>query len=543
MLKSRTAQVHLTGLLLGAVYLAVLLGTAQDIGFARDEGFYFSAARSYQRWFDVLADDPSQALTKEAIDKYWRYNHEHPALMKTAFGFSERIFNKSLNLLAPSTAMRLPGMLTAALLVYLLFVIGAATFGRRAGFFAAAFFALMPRVFYHAHLTCFDVPMTLMWLAVTYLYWRSLSSKRFGIAAGVVFGLALCTKLNAFFLPFILGLHYGALFIYRRRRKETIPKPWAFLFGAVLAPLIFLAHWPWLWTNTFPRLVEYMGFHSNHPHYNTEWLGENVYKAPTPILLPIGMTLFTIPTTIVVLALAGIVMRLRHHLPPKLEATVPKTWQPTGPMSKDGLDLLLLIAGGFPIALISLPNVPIFGGTKHWMPAFPFIALLAGLAAVRLVDVMRERLSGVPAKVAAVLLGALLIAPAAQQTASSHPFGLASYVPFIGGAPGAATIGLTRQFWGYTTRSVIPWLNKTYPNGARLEIHDTAHPAFHMFHEDGTLKRSIRAAKLSRSNVALLHHELHMIYAERWIWDEYHEFIPTFVLTYHGVPMVSVYTR
>jgi hypothetical protein len=177
------------------------------------------------------------------------------------------------------------------------------------------------------------------------------------------------------------------------------------------------------------------------------------------------------------------------------------------------------------------------------MPAFPIIALLAGAAAVRLLDVVGERLTGVPAKAATVVLAAVLIAPAAQQTASAHPFGLASYVPFTGGAPGAASIGLTRQFWGYTTRSVIPWLSKTYPNGARLEIHDTAHPAFRMFHEDGTLNPNIRAAKMRPSNVALLHHELHMILAERWIWDEYNQFIPTYVLTYQGVPMVSVYTR
>ncbi len=542
-LLTKGARVHLVGAGLSTVYLAVLLATALDIGFARDEGFYFSAARSYQRWFDVLGDEPSRALTKAVIDKHWRYNHEHPALMKTLFGFSDRVFNKGLGILSPSTAMRLPGMLTAALVVYLLFIFGAAAFGPRAGFFAAAFFALMPRVFYHAHLTCFDVPITCLWLAVTYLYWRSLSSKRFGVAAGAVFGIALCTKLNAFFIPFLLGLHYVSLLIHRRRRKAAAPKPWAFVFGAVLAPVIFLAHWPWLWTDTLQRLVNYMGFHSNHAHYNTAWLGQNIYKAPTPVLLPVGMTLFTIPTTVIVLAVAGMAGRLRHHLPEKIERRIAGTWRPVGPASKDGLDLLLIISAAFPIALISLPNVPIFGGTKHWMPAFPFIALFAGAAASRLADLAAEHLRRVPRRVAAAAVALLLLAPPLQQTVTSHPFGLESYVPFIGGAPGAATMGLTRQFWGYTTRSVIPWLHETYPDGARVEIHDTALSAFRMYHEDGTLHRNIHAARLDRSNVALLHHELHMVLAEAWIWNAYDTFTPTYVLTYHGVPIVSVYTR
>ena len=31
--------------------------------------------------------------------------------------------------------------------------------------------------------------------------------------------------------------------------------------------------------------------------------------------------------------------------------------------------------------------------------------------------------------------------------------------------------------------------------------------------------------------------------AEAWIWNAYDTFTPTYVLTYHGVPIVSVYTR
>jgi len=64
-----------------------------------------------------------------------------------------------------------------------------------------------------------------------------------------------------------------------------------------------------------------------------------------------------------------------------------------------------------------------------------------------------------------------------------------------------------------------------------------------MYHEDGILNRNIRAVRLKDSNVALLHHELHMILAEAWIWARYDTFVPTHVLTYHGVPIISVYTR
>ncbi len=538
---SKRLHRHLVGLLAGAVYLTALLATAKDVGFTRDEGFYFSAARSYQKWFDVLIENPSDALTKKTIDRYWSNNHEHPALMKTLFGFSERFFHKKWQLMGPSTAMRLPAMLTAAATLYLLIVFGAEIFGLRAGIAAALFFALMPRVFFHAHLACFDVPITFMWLLVFYLYYRSLASRRFGVAAGVALGFALAVKLNAFFIPFLAALHYAALALYQKRRGEPKASAWAFLFGAVLAPIIFLAHWPWVWHDTLPRLLGYMGFHSGHPHYNTAWFGENVVQAPTPILLPLGMTLFTVPTVIILLFCIGACLRLAHHLPDFIERRLGRTIHPVGPVSKNGFDLLWFLAAAFPIALISMPNVPVFGGTKHWMPSYPFIALIAGAAVSRMTEVVDEVVPARARTVSAVLLTTLVALPPLQQTITSHPFGLASYVPFIGGAPGAASIGLTRQFWGYTTRGVIPWLNDHHPEGARVEIHDTYPASWRMYIEEGSMSPAMKASNLASANVALMHHELHMVRNEAWIWNRFGTFSPAHVLTYQGVPIVSVY--
>ena len=55
----------------------------QIFGYARDEGFYFQAARSYEAWFELLHQDFSRAVEPGVIDRYWSVNHEHPALMKT----------------------------------------------------------------------------------------------------------------------------------------------------------------------------------------------------------------------------------------------------------------------------------------------------------------------------------------------------------------------------------------------------------------------------------------------------------------------------
>ncbi|MCP4605541.1 MAG: hypothetical protein GY847_34305 [Proteobacteria bacterium] len=536
---------HLIGLGLAAAYLIALLLTAKAVGYSRDEGFYFSAARSYLPWFELLIEDPGSAVENYSIQKYWKYNHEHPALMKVLFGFSNQLFTEKLVLLSPSTSFRLPGMLAAMLAVYLIYIWGASAFNKRAGLYGAVAFAFMPRVFYHAHLACFDMAIAAVWLLVCYLYWRSLSSWKFGLAAGAAFGIALCIKLNAFFIPFVLGFHYVCLLAYRRlnRPRLPVPKAWAFVFGLVLAPPIFIGHWPWLWYDTWEKLTKYIGFHSGHSHYNAAWFGENIIKAPTPIAMPMVMTLITVPTVIIALFAAGSFIRLRHHFPARLERVFKSFPKAAGPSSSDGLDLLLFLSVMFPIALISLPSVPVFGGTKHWMPAYPFFAILAGVAASRLTDVASTVFKRIPPTVAWVLTIALLLAPPVHQTVTSHPFGLESYVPLVGGAPGAATMGMTRQFWGYTTMGVLPWLNENVPDGGGVEFHDTTYSSVKMFHEEGTLRRNIRPAKLGSSQIALLHHELHMIRNEAWIWNDYKTFTPAHVLTYQGVPIISVFER
>ena len=67
------------------------------------------------------------------------------------------------------------------------------------------------RHFFHAHLTTFDVPVTAMifWLVVG--FWFSVRSRKWAGVAGVLFGLALLTKLNAFFVPVVLGLWWLTL--------------------------------------------------------------------------------------------------------------------------------------------------------------------------------------------------------------------------------------------------------------------------------------------------------------------------------------------
>jgi 4-amino-4-deoxy-L-arabinose transferase-like glycosyltransferase len=556
------ARDHWLGLLLAALYLAVLLGTSSELAMSRDESFYVIAAERYGNWYALLLEDPSRALERSAIDQAWAYNNEHPALVKTLFAWSWLLDQRGVPALrewvglspgplfsAPSMAFRFPGMLCGALTLWLLYIFGARAADRRVGAFAALSYGMIPRVFYHSHLDCFDIPIVLMLTATVYYYWRSLVRPRWAVLTGLAYGCALATKHNAWILPGILVIHFAWVVVAElsRRRARHAPRvvltPYWLLAMAVVGPLLFVGSWPWLWFDTYARFVGYAKFHLHHAYYNMEYLGVNYFRPPFPISFPFLMTLFTVPLTLLVLSLAGIVVRARAMMPRFVAARL----SPRGTLRADAraTDVLWLGCALAPLLVIALPSTPVFGGTKHWFPAYPFMMLFAGHAALYVLVSTESRLLGrglVDAAPVATLSMAALLAPAFVETLHSHPFGLSHYTLAAGGVPGAADLGLNRQFWGFTTGSVVDFLREKLPNGGRVFLHDTTSMALEMLHRDGLLPRNIRpAANLSDADYVLVQHEKHMAEVDFQAWQVFGSVQPAHVLTYDGVPIVSIY--
>ena len=259
---------HVVGGAIGAAYVAWLLSTARTLGFARDEGFYFRAATDYARWFAILFDKPSMAMQRAVIDQSWATNHEHPALMKSLFALSWMFFHEKYKVFTDaSTSFRFPGMCMAGLALWVTYLFAARAYSRRAGVVAAFALALMPRFFYNSHLACFDVPITTMWLLSIYIYWRSEQqyTAAWAIAAGVVYGLTLETKHNAWILPAVFLAHaaviHGKRFVKQKRPCASL---WNLISMATIGPLVFYALWPWIWNDTQSRVEFWFNFHTKH---------------------------------------------------------------------------------------------------------------------------------------------------------------------------------------------------------------------------------------------------------------------------------------
>jgi 4-amino-4-deoxy-L-arabinose transferase-like glycosyltransferase len=532
-------------------YAALLLSTVRDLGYARDEGFYFAAASTYEAWFRILFTDPARAFEQSNVDRFWSANHEHPALMKSLFALSHHFLWEKWRLLSEQgTAYRFPGIAISAVAVGVTYLWGRRAVCRSAGLVAALLFALMPRTFYNAHLACFDMPVAAMWLITSYAYWRSWNAGGlwWPIATGLLYGLLLNTKHNSWLLPPALVLHLllvRGLTFKHELRAGRFAVPSALIAMVVIGPLLFYATWPWIWFDTGRRFADYVAFHTGHEYYNMEFLGQTYWKPPMPRLYAWLMTAGTVPGITLLLFVIGLALAGRSAFSHLRSRSVDREAQPD--YSTHVLWFVCILTSYAPWLST---NTPIFGGTKHWLTAYPFLCLFAGrgfwlvgrrLAA--LVPGATDPSRGRGLLVRFALFACVILAPLAI-TIGSHPWGLSAYTPLVGGAPGAASLGLNRTYWGYTTGAIQDELNRRAPPNAGVYIHDTAVQSWDMMRADGRVRADLRGTLgIHDSSIAIYHHEPHMGKIEYQIWIDYGTLTPFHVGAYHGVPVIWLYER
>lgn len=563
---------------------------AQGIG--RDESQYFRAAERYWGWIESTARElgkghVARAFSRAAVDPAWDDNHEHPPLMKLLYGLSWRAFH-TCDCTGPkrglhpipiagkhttlplfkreSSAFRFPAILLAGLGVALVYWLSRRVLRPLPSAVAAVLSVAQPHYFFHAQIACFDVPITVMATLVALAYWKSLRSPRWGISCGVFWGLALATKHNAWLFPFFLLAHY--LWIRRRDLLRLHPPriPLAFVSMATLGPLVLFILWPWLWHAPLERTRGWLVRHTQHEHYNFEYLGRN-WNLPSQdtnrkllrMSFPFVSTLFTVPVTTLALAGIGTVVFLRRRraveqvdeallLDDRPTATRPSWLRPGIDVDRaPGVFLALHIAG--PVAIIALPSTPIFGGVKHFLPAMPFFCVLAGAGAAWLFGLARAVLSSPRLQRALpVTLAGLLCLPAVAETQRSHPDGLGHYNLLAGGFAGGASLGMNRQFWGYSALPLLPWVSAHRPPSNRIYWHDVLHDAVVMYMRDGRLPLGIGDAGVGEnvvehSDLGLLIWERHFTVYEGLEWQAYQTTKPSVVYAHEGVPFVVVYQR
>lgn len=572
----------------------LLLLTEKPVGFGRDESVYFHASESHGRWFELLATSPLVAIKDETISRHFEFNHEHPALMKNLSGLSYLLFHDKVKLLRPATAFRMPAFFFGALMLPLIFGLARRQLSMGASLFAAISFFLVPRQFFHSHLDCFDVPIATMWVLTVYCFVEALEKPWWWLYTGLAFGGALAAKHNAYFipvtlLPFILwkgwkltrtaptalGL-FGAIngvflfgaFLYalmvmalggpRFLATFELQSPQLLLFigvctagvyltwklhkvhvqafrtiaplvaMAVLGPVVFYLHWPYLWHHPVDRTAWYLNFHLTHNHYTWFYLGELLRAPPFPLMYVVVKTALTVPTSLfvpMVLGFGWVCIRAVRGQASLLEG-------------------LIAVNAVMSIALISHPNVPHFGGVKHWFPSMPFLALLAGVSVERGAQGLSTWLKRVHPQTVLVALCVVLGLPGAIATARVYEFGTSAYSELAGGLPGAASLGMQRQYWANNLTGVLPWLNANAKQGERVFFHENHGGQIRDSQRNGLLRPDITmVGSPNEADTSIYQYHQEFREQEFNIWQVYGTTRPVYGLYLDETPQIVVYRR
>jgi len=605
--RAATREERWLALALWVLGFAALWATESAVGFTRDESVYFYAGETYARWFQQLFREPARALTDAAIVRAWDYNHEHPVLMKVLFGLSHLLFHDTLGWLRPAAAFRLPAFALSALVPALVFLLGSAVYGRTPALFAALSFLLVPRHYFNAELACFDMPIAAMWLLVVYAFWRALEDRNWGVLCGVFFGLALCTKHNALFLPFVLapfalwrawaasegnpaartgvgrvlglfasvavlyvlllvalgpedfqrkflllsphtllfvGLAVGSLGMLHFLNEESAPTALALLPLATMAafgPVIFYLHWPYLWHAPVERTAWYLNFHATHNHYAWFYLGTLMREPPFPLAYVLVKTALTVPTSLFVPMVTGWLVLAGRTVLSLFART--RAWVRM-PSLAEGLVGVNAVAS---ILIISHPDVPHFGGVKHWLPSMPFLGLLAGVAVTRgceaLVERLRPRWPRVSLAAVAAPVFALLMLPALIGLVRVFPYGTSFYSELAGGVSGAASLGMQRQFWSSNVTAVLPWINQHAPRNGRVFLHEVNGLSFRDYQRNGMLRGDLQQAGPFDADIAAYQYHQEFREHEFNVWESFGTRTPATGLYLDETPQVVVYQR
>ncbi len=518
---------------LAVLSVVLLTATARDMGLTWDEPTYIVAAERYMAWFGELFTNPAYALSPESVATYWTFNNEHPPMDKVWSGL---VWLVTRHLFDDLTAHRLGNILLVGLLVALLYGMVAGQYGFTAGVGAVVALLTMPRFFFHAHLAALDVPVGVMIFVVISVFWLGHDRPGLGwtLALGLVWGLALATKINALFVPPIVLFLWTLLFQPRRYLFLRL------MFMGLMGVVFLRLSWPWLYYDSAKRLFAYLNF-MTIKHIEVEQYYFGHLYVPPPWHFPFVMTLVVVPFSVTALWLMG-AWRVAKHKPNQTVGS------------------LFVFGALVSIVILATGRSQVFDNERLVMPVFPFLAALAGVGfawvALRIREWAGRRGRLAWARPGLLALGTIAFLPQVLVALGLYPHLLSYYSEAIGGLRGAQRLRLETTYWCETYAQALPYLNAHVPASGVLWAECPDVLAYYQLH--GRLRSDLQIANgptaytvfssvtlnkatLEQADYVLIQYRQSGFYRPVRRWLQARE--PEFQKNYRGIPLVAVYRQ
>ncbi len=425
----RTIRVQ--SLFLGCLAGVLVIATLDDPGITCDEPLDILPG---QRYVQTLLTQGLGFFEPSTVTRTFRDNAEHPPLGRWLLGLG----TMATPLVPAGRYYDYPQLIPARLapaicfaaLVGLVAQASGRRYGRVAGLVAGLALLTMPRAFAHAHFGALETFLALFWTWSLVTAERALRPPRpfwAMMGAGIVFGLALLTKIQAWFLIPIVGT--TALLWFSLSIRGVLRATTACALWLLVALLVYGLGWPWLWSETLQRLGDYVGTGTERLSLQTLYFGVIYPDVEVPWHYPWVHLSLALPLGTCALIVSGVAFGW---------------WR----RRESPLALMCLGATGIFLVLFST-SLPVYDNTRLFQHTFAGLAIVAGLGAQGLWDVIGRLSVGRPIQrtIARLGLGLVVLSPVVGLW-STHPHGLCYYNELIGGTRGAIDSGLESDYWG-----------------------------------------------------------------------------------------------
>lgn len=537
--------------LFSTVFFIFAFVTLKDYGISWDETIHFRRGSAYVHLFltgnETYEDLPTINLQgsggkPENIQeprrsfyqndfhnaRYWEtHDVGHPPLSDELAALFNVIFFQKLGVLDDITSFHLYNILTASLIVFIVVYFMSTMFGKFAAVISFLALVTYPLFWSESHFNMKDVSQAAFFTGFIFSFYKSLtSSKKWLFLSSIFFALALGTKFNILFMPFII-IPYLLLKFKEKALKLSKDYVLALICLPFAVLIIFFGSWPFLWQNPLNifKIFDYYRQIGTGVNYQSEqfyWLGFNTF--------PLQWIIFTTPPLVLILLVVGLF----------------SCWQNRHKFHS--VTILWLLWFLVPIFRVSLPGVSIYGGVRQIFEFIPALALITGVGAYQIVAwIKKTQLK----KLAMILIVLMFLWPI-QTLISLHPNENVYFNSFIGGLSGAKEKNFPS--WGNSFGNAylqgIKWINANAPEGAKLSLIQgtPANAPAILLRQDiqyiysDTNKRSYFSgeAKQGEYLMELTYNDTYKPDSESWRYVEKY-LVPVYEVQVDGVPILKIW--
>ncbi len=425
-------------LLVIGVLAVVFLLTLTDYGYSWDEIFQNRTyGQAVLRFLTTFGEDQS-ALTTQNFFLYGGLFDAPAELLAIATpldGFTaRRLANAMMGLFLLVGAWRLGRLLG----------------GPRGGLWTVLFLAATPTWYGHSFINAKDIPFAAGYIWSLYailIVARSLPRIRWGTAIGLGFALALAVGIRVggvLVIAYLVGV-LGTWLIHARRTGADVGSPLRripakLLLSFAIAYVLTAAFWPTVLLHPISGLRDAFRAASNFQwNGSVLYFGEYVPSRRLPWhYLPVYFGV-KLPVPILAVYLAG----LSYGIGCAVGAIRRLDWEKAvGPG-------LLVIAVLFPPVYAIKVGATIYDGVRHFLFIIPPLAVLAGMAAARLLPVLIRRSR--PAYLLFLLAAGVFFVLHTRTMIQLHPYQYAFLSRLSGGMPAGAE-EFESEYWATSTR-------------------------------------------------------------------------------------------